>query len=155
MHFLSITEFLFYSWIYFNLFKKQRTRQAIAMIMIIGVVFFLVNVLFIQQPVNKMFPTNIYLPTEIIFTVFSLMFFKQMLLYPTKVNIARQSVFWFNTAMLFYATTMFFNLGMTNYFSTQTWSDYIYYFWYVIMYVFHILVAVTILADNKHITNAP
>lgn len=154
MHLLSITEFVFYTVIYYSLFKKRTVKYAIAVIIVVGIVFFIINLLFLQ-PFNRVFPTNIYLPTEIIFTALSLMFFRQMLLYPTKINIVRQSVFWFNTAMLFYATTMFFNLGMTNYYSTQEWSNYIYYFWYFIMYVFHILVAVAILADDKHITNVP
>lgn len=151
MHFLSITEFVFYALIYYSLFKKRLIKKGVGVIIVVGVVFFIINLIFLQ-PINKVFPTNIYLPTEIIFTILSLMLFRQMLLYPTKINIVKQSVFWFNTAMLFYATTMFFNLGMTNYFSTQQWSNYIYYFWYFIMYVFHILVCVSILADNKYIT---
>ena len=72
-----------------------------------------------------------------------------MLLYPVKINIVKQSVFWYNTAMLFYATTMFFNLGMTNYYSQHKFDAYIFYFWYFILCAFHIMIGIALLTDNK------
>ena len=73
-----------------------------------------------------------------------------MLQYPVKVNITKQSVFWFNTAILFYSTTMFFNLGVTNYIAQHNIYDYIIlYFWYFILYTFHILIGIAILNENR------
>ncbi len=91
------------------------------------------------QPFTKVFPTYIYIPTQILFAIFSLLLFKEMLMYPIKINITKQSVFWFNTAILFYATTMFFNLSISNYLAENNLNDdFIFYFWYFITDVFHI-----------------
>jgi hypothetical protein len=46
-----------------------------------------------------------------LYALFSLLLFKEMLQYPLRINILKQSVFWYNTAILFYATTMFFMMG--------------------------------------------
>jgi hypothetical protein len=76
--------------------------------------------------------------------------FKQMLLYPLQVNIIQQGVFWYNTAILFYATTMFLNLGLTNIYAQHNhWDNYIFYFWYGIVSVFHTLIGISILTENK------
>jgi hypothetical protein len=93
------------------------------------------------------------LPKQVLFAIFSLLLFKEMLLYPLKINIINQSVFWFNTAMLFFATTMFFNLGLTNYLGRNIqYDDIIIYFWYLILYLFHILICIALLTENKKIT---
>lgn len=74
-----------------------------------------------------------------------------MLAYPLKVNIVKQGVFWYNTAILFYATTMFFNLGLTNYYSKHGGDIYIYFFWYGVLCIFHILIGIALLTDDKKI----
>ena len=143
----AILEFIFYSTIYYFLFKSK-ILKAFVLISIIAITGFFCYNAIVLQPFGSVFPTNIYLPTLSLFTIFSLILFRQMLLYPVKVNIVRQSVFWYNTAMLFYATTMFFNLGMTNYYSQQKWDAYIFYFWYFILCAFHMMIGIALLTDN-------
>jgi hypothetical protein len=76
--------------------------------------------------------------------------FKQMLLYPIKMNITSQSVFWYNTSMLFFSTTMFLNLGIINYYAKLKLGDeVIYYFWYGNYYILNILTGVALMIDNK------
>ena len=73
-----------------------------------------------------------------------------MLNYPSKINLLRQSTFWFNTAMLFYATTMFFTLGMSNYLAEHITGDsMLANFWYFIEYLFHVFIGISLLTDNK------
>ena len=148
LHSASILEFIFYSTIYYFLFRS-RIIKAFVLISIIAVTLFFCYNAIVLQPFGSVFPTNIYLPTLSLFTIFSLVLFRQMLLYPVKINIVRQSVFWYNSAMLFYATTMFFNLGMTNYYSQHRWDAYIYYFWYFILCAFHVMIGIALLTDNK------
>ena len=148
LHSESILEFIFYSTIYYFLFRS-RIIKAFVLISIIAVTLFFCYNAIVLQPFGSVFPTNIYLPTLSLFTIFSLVLFRQMLLYPVKINIVRQSVFWYNSAMLFYATTMFFNLGMTNYYSQHRWDAYIYYFWYFILCAFHVMIGIALLTDNK------
>jgi hypothetical protein len=129
-------------------------KKTIVISIIIITIFFFINAVFFQA-ISKVFPTNIYFPTQILFAVFSLLLFKEMLMYPLKINIIQQSVFWYNTAILFYATTMFFNFGLSNYLVRRNLNDqFIYYFWYFILHVFYILISISLLTDKKKINEA-
>ena len=146
-----ITEYVFYSLTYYYLFKNKLIKKTIIILTIIISVSFLINAIFVQ-PFNKVFPTNIYIPAQILLAVFSLLLFKEMLMYPVKINIIKQSVFWYNTAILFYSTTMFFNLGLSNYLAVHNLNDnFIFNFWYFITDVFHILICIAILTENNKI----
>jgi len=146
-----ITEFIFFSVIYYYLFKNKLVKKAIVISIIVITVAFFINATFFQ-PFNKVFPTYIYAPSQILFAVFSLLLFKEMLMYPVKINIVKQSVFWYNTAILFYSTTMFFFLGLSNYLAEHNLNDnFIFNFWYIISDVFHILICIAILTENKDI----
>jgi hypothetical protein len=147
LHIEAILEFVFYSAIYYFLFKNG-IAKALVFISIIAITLLFCYNAIVLQPFGSVFPTNIYLPTLSLFTIFSLVLFRQMLLYPVKINIVKQSVFWYNTAMLFYATTMFFNLGMTNYYSQHKWDAYIFYFWYFILCAFHVMIGIALLTDE-------
>lgn len=152
LHLECITEFVFYSVVYYYLFKNEVIRKVIVVSIIVFSVSFVINAISFQ-PFFKLFPTNMDLPKQVLFAIFSLLLFKEMLLYPLKINIINQSVFWFNTAMLFFATTMFFNLGLTNYLGRNIqYDDIIIYFWYLILYLFHILICIALLTENKKIT---
>ena len=146
-----IAEYIFYALIYYYLFKNKILKNLILTSVVIISVFFIVNAI-AWQPFNSKFPTYVYIPTQILYVLFSLLMFKQMLLYPLKINIIKQGVFWYNTAMLFYATTMFLNLGLTNIYAQHNhWDNYIFYFWYGIVSVFHTLIGVSIFTASKEI----
>jgi hypothetical protein len=73
-----------------------------------------------------------------------------MLLYPVSIKITSQGVFWFNTSILFFSTTMFLNLGLTNYYAKlKEGDDAIYYFWYGSYYILDILTGVALLCNYK------
>jgi hypothetical protein len=156
-----IANYIFYSLTYYYLFKNKTIKNLIIISIVVITLFFFINATLLQHFL-KVFPTNLYFPTQILFAVFSLLLFKEMLMYPLKINITKQSVFWFNTAMLFYATTMFFNLGLSNYLGQRQisgkLSDFsiylISYFWYFMLGIFSILIGVSLLTYNKKITAA-
>jgi len=148
-----ITDFTFYLTAYYFLFKNKLIKKTIVTSLVIAFVFFCINAVFFQPFLTK-FPTYVYFPTQVLFAIFSLLLFKEMLMYPLKINIIKQSTFWYNTAMLFYATTMFFYFGLSNYFGDHNFHDLIiYYFWYFILFVFHILIGVSLLTDDKNIAD--
>jgi hypothetical protein len=75
-----------------------------------------------------------------------------MLDYPVKMKIIKQGVFWFNTAMLFYSTTIFFMIGLSNYFAVNKEDKLITtYLWYFIDYSFHILICIALLTRSKEV----
>jgi hypothetical protein len=157
LHLEAITEFIFYAFTYYYLFTNQRIKKTISILIIIITVFAVINALFLQ-PFNKVFPTYINVPSLALLVVFSLLLFKEMLLYPSKTPILKQSVFWFNTAIIFYSTTMFLTLGLSNIYTRYRSLDYImFYFWFGILYIFTILIGIGLLTDNKeiHKTYAP
>ncbi|GAC1306145.1 MAG: hypothetical protein NVSMB24_16110 [Mucilaginibacter sp.] len=111
--------------------------------------FSVINALFFQ-PFHSVFPTYVNLPTLALLVIFSLLLFKQMLLSPLITPLLKQGVFWFNTAIIFYGTTMFLNIGLSNVYIRNPSTDYlIFYFWYVILYIFTILIGIALLTDNK------
>jgi len=150
MHMESAFGYIFYSSIYFYLFKNRILKQIIIASIFCIVVFSILNALFFQQPSKVVFPTHMYLVTNILYVIFSLVLFKQMLQYPVDVNIIKQSTFWFNTAMIFFSTTMFLNMELTNYYAEHKWGyDVIYYFWNGNFYLFNILIGISLLNDNR------
>jgi len=155
MHLECITGYIFYSLTYYYLFKSKAIKQSIIISIVIIIVFFIINAVFLQ-PFRKVFPSNVTTPTQVLYAVFSLLLFKEMLLYPLKINIIKQSVFWYNIGVLFYSTSLFLMFGLGNYIGDHKLSpnfvSFIGYFWYFILYVFHILIGVSLLIDNKEIT---
>ena len=144
-----ITQYVFYSLTYYFIFKNNLVKKAIIISVVVISALFFINGVFLQS-FNKDFPTNIYIPTQILYAAFSLLLFKEMLMYPVRINIIKQSVFWYNTAILFYGTTMFFILGIYNYMAAHNLDDnFIFVFWYIIIYAFNILMCIALLTENK------
>lgn len=121
-HIASLFEYIFFSLTFYYLFKSSLIKKTIIVLMIIMCFFFIINALFLQ-PYLTSFPTNMIMVSEILYSVFSLLLFKQMLLYPIQTNITKQSVFWFNLSVLFFSTTMFLDLGLINYFLSHHLND--------------------------------
>jgi hypothetical protein len=62
----------------------------------------------------------------------------------------KQGVFWFNTAIIFYSTTMFLNIGLSNVYIRNASLDYlVFYLWYFIVYIFALLIGIALLTDSK------
>lgn len=114
------------------------------------VVFFFINLFFIQQPSHQSFPTNIYIVTNSLYVILSLLLFKQMLQHSLEIALVKQSAFWFNTAVLFCSATMFLNMALLNYYAQHKWGhDIIFYFWGGNFVISDALVAVSLFVDKK------
>jgi hypothetical protein len=149
LHVEAFTDFAFYALAYYCLFNNQKIKKTIIVAVLVFVPFSVINALYLQ-PFNKIFPTYVNLPTLGLLAAFSLLLFKQMLLYPSKAPLLKQGVFWYNAAIIFYSTTMFLNIGLSNVFAHNPVSDLlVFYVWYIILYIFTILVGVAIVTDSK------
>lgn len=150
-HTVNIGEFIFFAAVYYYLLKKTWAKRLVLGCIIALSVFFVINGL-LFQPFTKTFPTYFIMPTQIMYVVFAILLFKQMLQSPVQINIVKQSVFWFNTAMLLFSTTMFLILSLMNYYSKHSTREsmmLVLYFWYSIDIIFSILICVAILNENK------
>ncbi len=148
LHLEALSEYLFYSLVFYKLFHNKAIKKIIFISIVVISVFFLVNAIFLQ-PFQHEFPTNIEMPTQILYGIFSLLLFREMLNYPLKLNIVKQGIFWFNTAMLFFALTMFFFLGISNYIAARKEDKIVTDLWFVLLDIFHILIGVAIVTDKK------
>jgi len=150
LHAETIANYVFFSFIYYNLLKNKYIKKSILVSVILVTIFFIINASFLQP---SEFPSNSMLINEILFTIFSLLLFKQMLLYPLQVNILKQGVFWFNTAILFFSTTMFLNFALINYYFQQNiYMPVLNYFWHFIDITFNLLLGIAILTEKKVIS---
>jgi hypothetical protein len=153
-HIGVVYDYVFFSVAYYYLFKSKIIKTWIFVSIIILALFAIVNGLFLE-PFNKVAPINIRIPAQILYALFSLLMFRQMLSYPVKVSIVKQSVFWYNTAMLFFATTLFLIFIISKYLSIHHVVDYtVFYFWYGILYIFYVLIGISILLDNREVIAA-
>ena len=148
-HIQTVNTYIFYSLIYYYLLKNKYLKNSILVSIVLVVVFGFVNAIF-MQPYDQSFPINVLIPTQILFITFSLLLFRQMLLYPMQISIIKQSIFWYNTAILFFSTTMFMNLGLMNYYSRHgLHGQIVFYFWYSAIIIFNLLLGMAILTDRK------
>jgi hypothetical protein len=149
-HLMSANGYIFFPLIYCYLFKNKRLKRFILISIPVVITFFLVNLFLLQQPSHKVFPTNIYLVTNSLYVIFSLLLFKQMLQHSLEIPIVKQSPFWFNTAMLYYSTTMFLHMAFLNYYVQHGWGyDIIFYLYGVNYILFYSLTAVALFVDKK------
>jgi len=148
-HIASFAELNFFLSIYYFLFNQKNTKKAIISLIVILNICSIINSFFLQ-PYRNTFPSNVLVPAQISYAIFSILLFRQMLLHPVMVNIVKQSVFWYNTAMLFFSSTMFLGLGVDNYFINHK-LDYhiIIIFGYCVNVIFYTILAYSIYLNTK------
>jgi hypothetical protein len=149
-HLMSINGYIFYSLVYYSLFKNINLKKIILTSVLFVVLFFFINILFIQQPLHKEFPTNIYLVVNTLQVIWSLLLFKQMLQYSLNLNIVKQSIFWYNAAILFFSSTMSLSMELLNYYVKHNWGyDIVFYLWAGEFCLFNLLLGISLLLDHK------
>jgi len=149
-HVESMLEYPAYASIYCYLFISRKIKKIVLYTIPVIIIFSIIDGCFFQG-FTKTFPTYMIMTEELLYVVFAILLFKQMLQYPVQVNIIRQSVFWFNTGMVFFSSTMFVNFSLMNYYigySRESFSV-ILFFWYSIDIIFNLLFIIAILNDNK------
>ena len=149
-HIQDMLEYCAYAIVYYHLFINRRIKQVVLYSIPLVLILAIINGCFFE-PFTKTFPTYIAMPEQIIYVIFAVILYKQMLQYPVQMNIAKQSVFWFNTGVLFFSTTMFLTLGLLNNIAKYPKEEVmlILYFWYSIDIIFSILLLIAILNDNN------
>lgn len=152
-HIQALNTYIFYSLIYYFLFKNTYIKKFLLFSIIPITVFAFINAISLE-PFSKTFPINVLIPTEILYIAYSLILFRQMLLYPVKVNIVKQSIFWYNIGILFFSATMFMNLGLMNYYSSHYKNhsphiQVIMFFWFADIIIFNLLLGIAILINRK------
>jgi hypothetical protein len=148
LHVESPMLYIFYALVYYCLFTSKNLKAAIAISIFLVSLLAIINAVTFQ-PFLTTFPTYIDQLTLAILALLSLLLFRQMLLAPSTTPLLSQSIFWYNTAILFYATTLFFISALSNYsLAYGTYMD-LTYLWYVILFIFAILLTLSLLKASK------
>lgn len=148
LHIEALTEYIFYALIYYYLFTNRVVKKGVIKSIVAVTLFAIFNAVYLQ-PFNSVFPTYVNLPTLALLAILSLLLFRQMLFYPLKTPILKQGVFWYNTAIIFYSTTMFLAIGFSNLQLAYKFGSVLLYFWYTILFTFTLLIGVALLIDDK------
>jgi len=114
-HIMSLAEINFYFPIFYFLFREKKIKKIIIGLIIFFNFFSIINSFFLQPYYNN-FPSNVLLPVEICYAILSLVMFRQMLYNTLAISIIKQSIFCYTSGMLFLSTSLFFYLGLNNYF---------------------------------------
>lgn len=151
-HISAYSEFIFNALIFYHLIKSTQIKKIVKISTAIITLFFFINSLWLQTYLHT-FPSNAIIVSEIVLVVFSLLVFKQMLQYPLQVTITSQSIFWYNTAILFYSTTVFLNFGLINYVVKHHLDNATFYNCrFILNMIFYILLGIAIFIEDKKIT---
>lgn len=149
-HVQNALQYSAYATIYYYLFINRRIKQIVFYSIPIVLILSIIDGCFIEN-FTKTFPTYLVMPEHVIYLIFTILLFKQMLQYPVQMNITKQSVFWLNIGVLFFSTTMFLTLSLSNNIAKYPREEVmlILYFWYSIDIIFSILLLIAILNDNN------
>lgn len=112
-HIYVILQFAATAFIYSRLITGWRLHKLVLLSVIPFAILSVVKTLFVQKFFS--FPSNIIMLSYIVFITFALTLFIQMLDSPKETAIFKQSVFWFNSAILIYSVTVPVCFGVLSY----------------------------------------
>ncbi|MDO3643761.1 hypothetical protein [Mucilaginibacter sp. L3T2-6] len=147
-HVWAVIEFALFSLTYYYLINSAAIKRSI--IYVIGgmVLLEIANIIFFEKLTQ--FPSLILEASHIVYVIYALLLFRQMLLSPAEQSLFKQSLFWFNLNMLFYATTMFLNFALLSYFIENKLDAVpLVYFSVFVNFIFYIVIGISLLIDNR------
>jgi hypothetical protein len=147
-HIICIIHFILFSIIYHYLLKSGAVNKIIVFMIFFFTAFAIFNTIQLQS--FESFPSNSILISQAIYIIYALALFLQMLAVPIFVPLSKQSVFWLNISVLVFSSTIFFNLGLINYFhrhdiNTKLLDTII----YIVSLSFYGFFGIALLLDNK------
>lgn len=152
-HIWAVIEFTLFSVTYYYLLTSRWVKKAIIASAVAMFILEIINVLFFEKLTQ--FPSLILEASHILYVVYSLLLFRQMLLVPAEQSLFKQSLFWFNINVLFYATTMFLDFALLSYFIENKLDVLpLAYLALVVNFIFYIVIGISISMDNKKETVA-
>ena len=146
-HIAAAIEYVFFSVIYFYLLNDVIIKRIIFYSIFLMIFLEILNIFWGEG--MRQFPSNFLNISQVIYFVFSILFFRQMLLWPSANNILKQSRFWFNLDIMFFASSMFLNFALTNYFLKHKLNEMmLYQLSYVINMIFYVVIGGAVLMDH-------
>jgi len=147
-HILCIIQFAGFALIFRNLITHPFARKITSYSIPVFTLIALLNIIFLQNFFS--FPSNAIMFSDIIFIIFSLVLFVQMLFESKELPLYKKSIFWFNTSVLVYSIVMPVCFGVLNYmmkhaYNSEILADFIEYF----TFLFYITLGYSIIIDKR------
>lgn len=117
-HILCIVQYIAFAFIFSSLLNSGRAKKYIKISIIPFTAVCILNMI-LNDAFFTDIPLRIIMLSYIIFAVFSLMLFMQMLNEPKETNIYKHSTFWFNCAVLVFSVISPLCFGVNFYFSNH------------------------------------
>lgn len=111
VYFSAFAEFILYTAVYYCLYQSK-AKRVLLYLAVLGTLAFAVQ-LFLTGLLA--YPTVFMEFTHIIFLIYTLLYYRQMLSAPTQVALTKQSDFWFNTALFVFSSIGTLNFGLHTY----------------------------------------
>jgi hypothetical protein len=112
-HFYVIVSFWLYSLIYYSLLNKMGSPFILLALPILFTIFSLINSLTYEKLDN--FPSINIMASNVMLVIYSLLYYKHLIDLDPFKPLRKNSLFWFNSAVLIYFTIQIFIWGMLNY----------------------------------------
>lgn len=146
-HLSGIIECILFSLCYFYLLKRKPLKRFISILAVCLLTLYLFDVI-IFEPLDQ-FPSIFLNISQLVYLIYALVLFREMLLFPSEKKLAEQSSFWFNINILFFSTSIFLTFALTSYFLAHKLDVYpLYTMSYVFNIIFYAFIGVAILIDT-------
>jgi hypothetical protein len=146
-HISCVLQYIGFAFVYSKLITG-RLKKYILISIIPFCIFSVLNTVYLQTFFK--YNTNIIMLSYIIFIIFSLLLFMQMLNAPKDIAIFKQSVFWFNCAVLVYSILMPVCYGGLNYMMKHKLdSNLLYEFMVYFTFLYYIILGYAVYIDKK------
>lgn len=117
-HFLNLLQIGYYGYIYFILLDQHRkTRITLSLLFLGSIMILIIGLLSFTSLYS--FPSLGLVLISLLIICAALFKFYNMLKYPSRLHILKQSVFWFNTGNLLFFSITFFVFGYYQYFLSE------------------------------------
>lgn len=110
LYVLTMLEFALFSWVYHRIFESFHLKKAV---IVIAALFFLIFVVSLYQNGVSSYATAPRTVESIVFTIYAILYFNQILKGNHSFGLEKDTMFWFNGGLLVYfaGSLLFFSLS--------------------------------------------
>ncbi len=155
-HLMTVVEFVFYSYMYYEIAKNTRYKKWIRFIVFSFIIFAVLNTIYLES-IYTDYNSNTRTVASLILISYAISYFYRMLKELTAETVEENDMFWFNTAVLIYFSgTFFLSLFLKVFFDEaekiEAFNEFlkqIYYLQYILYIILNILLAKAIWVSQR------
>ncbi|MBK0379951.1 hypothetical protein [Mucilaginibacter segetis] len=151
-HIFAVTEYIMVAMIYYRLSTDKTFKRFLLFSIPVFIILAIFSMLLYQGILE--FPSVLLSIQEVAFVIFSLLYFKEMLLNPISISLKKQSAFWFNTAFFLFSSVIFLCFGLMNSFiKSKLGTTFLDTFVYTLNIIFYCTIGLSLIIESKKTIN--